>query len=204
MNIHSAVAMTEPAIQIEPSGGKREAILDAALDLFAERGFHGTAVPLVAKRANVGAGTVYRYFESKEALVNALYQREKQAFVLSLCENFPDAASPREKFRELWKRLWAFASEHQKSAIFLELHHHADYLDEQSLKLEEVVMQPILDFVRQSQANQALKDVDPQLLIAVVYGAFIQVVKAIWLGQLANSPETLMRAEACVWEAVRA
>lgn len=158
----------------------------------------------MAKRANVGAGTVYRYFESKEALVNALYQREKQAFVLRLCENFPENVPPREKFRELWRRLWAFASENQKSAIFLELHHHADYLDAKSLELENLVMQPILEFVRQSQANQALKDVDPQLLIAVVYGAFIQVVKAIWLGQLERSPETLARAEACVWEAVRA
>jgi hypothetical protein len=116
----------------------------------------------------------------------------------------PDDVPPREKFRELWRRLWAYASEKQQSAIFLELHHHADYLDERSRALEDLVMQPILEFVRQSQANQALKDVDPQLLIAVVYGAFIQVVKAIWLGQLERSPETLERAEACVWEAVRA
>lgn len=196
--------MTQSVVATVEPGGKREAILDAALELFAERGFHGTAVPLVAKRANVGAGTVYRYFESKEALVNALYQREKQAFVLRLCENFPEDVPPREKFRELWSRLWAYANENQKSAIFLELHHHADYLDAKSLELENLVMQPILEFVRQSQKNQALKDVDPQLLIAVVYGAFIQVVKAIWLGQLERSPEILARAEACVWEAVRA
>ena len=31
---------------------KRDAILDAALDLFAERGFYGTAVPLIAERAD--------------------------------------------------------------------------------------------------------------------------------------------------------
>jgi AcrR family transcriptional regulator len=195
--------MTQPAV-LQEAGGKREAILDAALELFAERGFHGTAVPLVAKRANVGAGTVYRYFESKEALVNALYQREKQAFVMRLIQNFPEDVPPREKFRELWRRLWAFANENQKSAIFLELHHHADYLDDKSRALEELVMQPILEFVRQSQQAQALKNVDPQLLIAVVYGAFIQVVKAVWLGQLKLSSDTLERAEACIWEAVRA
>ncbi|MGZ3428822.1 MAG: helix-turn-helix domain-containing protein, partial [Polyangia bacterium] len=57
---------------------KSDAILKAALELFVERGFHGTPVPLVAERAGVGAGTIYRSFESKEALVNALYQRWKQ------------------------------------------------------------------------------------------------------------------------------
>ncbi len=195
--------MTEASAIIE-SGGKREAILDAALELFAERGFHGTAVPLVAKKAGVGAGTVYRYFESKEALVNALYQREKQGFVLMLIEDFPQEGPPREKFRALWRRLWAFVSERPKSAIFLELHHHGDYLDDKSRALEDLVMQPILQFVRQAQEGQALKSVDPQLLIAVVYGAFIQVVKAIWAGQLELREDTLERAEACVWEAVRA
>ena len=44
---------------------KREAILEAALELFAERGFHGTAVPLIAAKAHVGAGTIYRHFKDK-------------------------------------------------------------------------------------------------------------------------------------------
>jgi AcrR family transcriptional regulator len=44
---------------------KRDAILDAALELFAEFGFYGTAVPQVAEKAKVGAGTIDRYFENK-------------------------------------------------------------------------------------------------------------------------------------------
>ena len=48
-------------------GDKREAVLGAALELFVERGFHGTTVPEIAERAGVGAGTIYRHFASKEA-----------------------------------------------------------------------------------------------------------------------------------------
>lgn len=70
-------------------GDKREAILAAALGLFVERGFHGTAVPEVAARAGVGAGTIYRYFASKEALVNALYQREKGLLAAIMLKDFP-------------------------------------------------------------------------------------------------------------------
>ena len=44
-------------------------------ELFTERGFHGTAMPLVAERAGVAAGTIYRYFDSKEALVDAVFQK---------------------------------------------------------------------------------------------------------------------------------
>jgi len=46
-------------------GDKQRQILDAALGLFAERGFHGTRVPLVAEAAGVATGTIYHYFDSK-------------------------------------------------------------------------------------------------------------------------------------------
>jgi AcrR family transcriptional regulator len=48
--------------------GKRAAILDEAIRAFAELGFRGTDVQVIADRARVGKGTVYRYFRSKEDL----------------------------------------------------------------------------------------------------------------------------------------
>lgn len=47
-------------------------ILEAALELFAEKGFAATKLTEVAKHAGVSKGTVYLYFESKEALFQAL------------------------------------------------------------------------------------------------------------------------------------
>ncbi|MEC2439513.1 helix-turn-helix domain containing protein, partial [Bacillus cereus] len=48
---------------------KQEDIFDAAMQLFAELGYDGTTIPMIAENAKVGAGTSYRYFENKEALV---------------------------------------------------------------------------------------------------------------------------------------
>ncbi|MBK7581747.1 MAG: TetR/AcrR family transcriptional regulator [Myxococcales bacterium] len=196
MNIHSGVALTQDT-------GKHDAILDAAVELFAERGFHGTAVPLVAERAHVGAGTVYRYFESKEALVNALFRREKQQFLAALMGDFPVNAAPREQFRELWRRMRRFAEERPASAMFLELHHHAPYLDEQSRQLENSGMELFYSFIRGAQERQALKPIAPEILAAVVHGAFTGVAKAAMTGQLAAVTEPMDLAEACLWEAVR-
>ena len=53
---------------------KRDDILNAAMELFGELGYDGTTVPMIAERAKVGAGTIYRYFENKESLVNILFQ----------------------------------------------------------------------------------------------------------------------------------
>src|SRR5215470_12938535 len=96
-----------PASRPSP-GDKREAILSAALELFVARGFYGVAVPEIAERAGVGAGTIYRYFESKEALVNAIYREQKQAFGAVTISDFPASAPTREQFHTLWNRMASF------------------------------------------------------------------------------------------------
>ncbi len=182
---------------------KREAILAAALELFAERGFHGTVVPDVAERAGVGAGTLYRYFESKEALVNALFQKWKGALLGILLNDFPMDAGPRQQFHEFWVRLGRFAADHPQAFAFLELHHHGAYLNEESRRMEEDGLQLLRSFVQQAQAQQAMKPVPAELLMALVYGAFTGLLKGCLLGYLQLTPEHLAQAEQVMWEAIR-
>lgn len=67
----AAVAL--PLSPLRPGADKREAILAAALRLIARLGLHATPMSAVAKAAGVAAGTLYLYFPSKEAMINALY-----------------------------------------------------------------------------------------------------------------------------------
>jgi AcrR family transcriptional regulator len=55
----------------------REKILEAALTLFRERGFTEATMREIAARAGVASGLAYYYFESKDAIVLAFYQRAK-------------------------------------------------------------------------------------------------------------------------------
>jgi AcrR family transcriptional regulator len=50
----------------------RSRILDAALDEFSEKGYHASTIDSIAERAGIAKGTVYRYFNTKEGLFNAL------------------------------------------------------------------------------------------------------------------------------------
>ena len=118
---------------------KAEAILEAALELFVERGFHGTAMPVLADKAGVSAGTIYHYFESKEALVNVLYRKWKSAIAKMLFEGFPADKPPREQFRTAWRLMAEFALAHRREFAFLELHNHQSYLDAQSKAIEEAI-----------------------------------------------------------------
>src|SRR6476660_9308482 len=80
MNIHSvpahAVARRPRAAPTDaPPASKREAILRAAIDVFADRGYFNAQVADVARAAGVAAGTVYLYFKSKDDLLVSIFER---------------------------------------------------------------------------------------------------------------------------------
>ena len=181
---------------------KREVILAAALGLFSERGFHGTAVPLVAERAAVGAGPIYRYFESKEALVNALYQKWTGELLARVVSDFPGGASAREQFTAVWRQLAGFVLDNPEVYTFLELHHHGSYLDAESRKLDARLHDFAVGAIQRAQAEKVLKAGAPELLLALVHGAFIGIVRACREGRLAVSLETYLAAEPSCWDLV--
>jgi TetR/AcrR family transcriptional regulator, repressor of fatR-cypB operon len=186
------------------SGDKREAIMSAALELFVERGFYGTAVPEIADQAGVGAGTIYRYFESKEALVNAIYREQKLLFGQLALESFPATAPTREQFRLLWMRMAKFAIERPSSFGFLELHHHARYLDAESRAVEQRMTALFSRVVTNAQARGELKAGDPRVLMGLVMGGFIGVIRGCMDVERALGDADWKLAEQCMWEAIRA
>jgi TetR/AcrR family fatty acid metabolism transcriptional regulator len=76
MNIHSVMRINAVARSAEdPPGHNQDAILRAAIDVFAERGFFNAQVADVARAAGVAAGTVYLYFKSKDDLLVSIFER---------------------------------------------------------------------------------------------------------------------------------
>ncbi len=191
----------EPAVATR--GDKREIITDAALDLFVERGFFGTVVPDIAAKAGVGAGTIYRYFASKEALVNAIYRQEKLRFASVVTDDFPFLAPTREQFRVLFMRMATFTVAHPKAFVFLELHHHARYLDAESRAVEERMLMLMSHVIVQAQARRDLKAGPPRLIMGIVMGAFVGVVRsALEVEQPLDDVDWTL-AEQCLWAAIR-
>ena len=199
-------APTRPSQQLavkKAAGDKREAITGAALELFVERGFYGTTVPEIADLAGVGAGTIYRYFDSKEALVNAMYREQKLLFSGAVLDQFPVAAPTREQFRSLWMRMAKFAVDHPKSFIFLELHHHARYLDDASRAVEQRMLDLFTAVVIAAQARRELKIGPARLLMGMVMGAFVGVIRScVEIDQPLDQADWTL-AEQCIWEAIR-
>jgi len=82
-------------------GPKRDAILRAAIDVFADRGYFNAQVADVARVAGVAAGTVYLYFRSKDDLLISIFERGMREALAEGRALVADAADPRERLRRL-------------------------------------------------------------------------------------------------------
>jgi AcrR family transcriptional regulator len=182
---------------------RKEAILEAALVLFAERGFHGTSVALIAEKAKVGAGTIYRYFKDKEVLVNVLYQEHKREMVESLLSGLPEGLPPRVLFHELWHRMVQFSRQKPKVLMFLEFHHHSPYLNEASRELTNQACARFYEFFETCRRQQVTKEMGPEVLMSFVTGAFTGLEKAFMDGTIEATTENETAAEELCWEAIR-
>lgn len=182
---------------------KRDDILEAALRLFARHGFDGTTMPELARAAGVGAGTIYRHFDSKEALVNALYRHWKQRIMLDVYAVLPQDEPWRARFRLLWGRLFDFARAHPDAMSFLDLHHHGDYLDPESREVEHRSIALLVQLVVLAQAEEVLAPVPPLTLLAMLYGSFLGVFRASLEGALDLDDATVALTEERAWALIR-
>jgi len=181
---------------------RRNQILAAALECFVTRGFHGTAVPQVAKAAGIASGTIYHYFPSKEALVNALFRHWKNEIAKYVFMGFPGTAPPREQFRAMFQEMVAFALANPKAFAFLELHNHRSYLDEESLAIESRLKDFGAMMVQRAQNEGLIKDGPPALLMELVFGAFNGMLQAHWEGRIELDEPAQVLAERACWEMV--
>jgi AcrR family transcriptional regulator len=171
--------------------------------VFAEHGLHGTPVPPIAAEAGVGVGTLYRYFDSKETLINAVFRDSKHRLKERLLSDLDLLHPSRSLFDNLWARLTAFAREEPDAFHFLEMQDHHSYLDPESRHQEQALLIPLGMMVVIGQRTGLLNDImKPDLAIALFWGAFVGVFKAERLGYLTLDDDDLTRARDACWLAI--
>ena len=102
MNIHSVPSSAVVSRKNRPDavpGAKRDAILRAAIDVFADRGFFNAQVADVARAAGVAAGTVYLYFRGKDDLLVCVFERTMREALARVRTAVADTTDPAERLR---------------------------------------------------------------------------------------------------------
>ena len=101
------------------SDDKRNAILDAATRVFAERGLTAAPTSEISKQAGVAEGTLFTYFKTKDGLINALYREIKLELADAMMSGFPRKKSVRTRLRHVWDGYvnWGITNPEQRRVL---------------------------------------------------------------------------------------
>src|SRR6476469_834124 len=173
MNIHS-VALTAVPRRDSTPGPKRDAILRAAIDVFAERGFFSAQVADIARAAGVAAGTVYLYFKSKDDLLVSIFDRSMREGLTLGRAAVADLDDPRERLRRLARgHLARLGGDRNLAIVFqVELRQSTKFMERFSSTLLRDYLGLIREAVADGQrAGTFRSDLKPTVAAKMLFGA---------------------------------
>ena len=160
-------------------GDKYRRILDAAIDVIAEKGFHNSRVSDIAERAGVADGTVYLYFKSKEQILMTALDGAFESFYRRAKEELASSTDAPAKLRTLARLHLRSLSQHRSLAVVLqtELRQSAKFLAEFSHRELKGYFDLIREIIREGQqAGRIRREVPDKIAAACLFGALDEMV----------------------------
>lgn len=185
---------------------KREEIVRAALELIAENGFHGAPMAMIANRAGVGAGTIYRYFESKDVLINKLYRALEERIYPAILAEYESNAPIRKRFIHLGSALLRYFISNPLDFRYLEQFHNSPYgveyrRDKILGKKEGCDVFRVL--FEEGMAERIMKDLPLVVLFALFFGPLLAVARDHILGFIRLEDVLITQTVEACWDTIK-
>ncbi|MBA2850815.1 AcrR family transcriptional regulator [Methanococcus maripaludis] len=158
---------------------KRKAIMDAALKLFTERGFHGTSTAQISKEAGVATGTLFHYFPTKEDLINNLYFEVKADLSRTMVKDLEPQVNFKDRLKKIWDNLIRWGLDNHNEFLFVGQFCNSPYIS--NFTREEVMKEyfTIHKLIEDGVTAGAVKKLPLELVIAMFYQNSRTVVQVI-------------------------
>lgn len=147
---------------------KQQDILNAALHLFVEAGFHGTPTSRIAKEAGVANGTLFYYFKTKEELIVALYNTIRYRFHTQAFAGHDPANGLRESLEMAFMRSLDWAGNHKDEFHFMQQFEASPYYQFPNKGDLSRQNDALLNIITQGVGERILKDMPVELLSLLI------------------------------------
>ncbi len=182
---------------------KREAIYQAALNLFNTRGFYNTPVSEVSKAANVATGTIYHYFPSKEDMILNLYSYVTDSMHRSLVRKFDGRAPFQEQFARFWKNLFDFYIKNEGYFLFLVQFDNSPFRNNLTHDEWKKPYLPLYQFIEKGMKTRILKSIDIDIVLSMLRGGIIAVAKAHIDNMVSIDPAKVYKSIEISWKGLK-
>jgi TetR/AcrR family fatty acid metabolism transcriptional regulator len=158
---------------------KRQLILDSAIKVFADKGYHGTRISDIAREAKIAYGLVYHYFKNKEDILDAIFVERWGGFieaVEAVARDGRPVAARLLSIAEIILSSYRERSEWVKVLVF-EIQRSQRFADPARVKVVGQLFAVIAGILREGQeAGELRRDLDPDLACYIFIGGLDIVV----------------------------
>ena len=198
MNIHLILrVMTQQVTD------KKEAIYEAAIKLLNERGFHSTPMSLIAKEANVAAGTIYLYFKNKEEMLNKLYLEIKEKYSNSLMRGYLETMPVRDAFELVWRNSLDFKLKRGAEFGVMEQFKNSPFIKKATTEEGLKIFSPVIKLVERAKREKIIKDYPDSIFHALFFAPVGELVKTHTIQRTEFTEEEKKLAFQGCWNAVK-
>jgi AcrR family transcriptional regulator len=185
------------------NGGKRRVILDAAVRVFATRGYHTSRVGDIAEEAGIAHGLLYHYFSSKEEVLETVFRENWSELLEAFARIEASEATSLEQLAAIAKILLrAWRERPDLVRVMVREVARSPQLQGQVDEIREG-FQLIQRVIERGQADGSFRDdVDPRLASWIFYGGLEEILTGWVLAQLPDGDEEVARAERTVVDVV--
>src|ERR1700758_3581425 len=183
MSIHSPMVR---AAELPQPESKRERILRAAIDVFAQSGYFNAKVSEIARAAGVADGTIYLYFDSKEDLLISVFREHTRNYLQSLERDLINVKTPEDRMRiAIRHHLQALGSNRSLAIVWqVELRHSLKFMTLLSHQEVADYLNILRKIVEQGQSEDAFRrTLHPQLVAKAVFGILDEMVTSWMLSE---------------------
>ncbi|WP_260705550.1 TetR/AcrR family transcriptional regulator [Edaphobacter flagellatus] len=177
-----------------PGSEKYQKILDAAVEVIAERGYFNCPVSAIAKRAGVADGTIYLYFKSKDDVLRTAIDTTFERFYRQVEERFQTLKGPREQLEYIAEVHLASAQVNRSMAILMqtEMRQSAKFIAEFSHHHLVRYIQVVREVIRRGQQEGIFRqDISDGVVAHCMFGAIDELLSsAVFTGRAYDAKAT--------------
>lgn len=160
--------------------------MDASLKLFCEKCFQDTSTASISQAANVGTGTLFCYFSSKEELVNALYLESKEELGVYVSEGVWDQPTFKARLKYIFDRRIQWYQGNREKVKFMVQFHSSSLITKVTREKALLGTKVLNDVVAKAIEDKEVTSISADLLTALISGYLHQAALYV----IENAPET--------------
>lgn len=180
----------------------KDKVLNAALELFIDHGYHGTSIKLIVEKSGVSTGSVYHHFSNKEDIIKELYAHTKQHMNEHILARVDLTKSIRKVLSEYWHSRIKYTLDFPLKAKFISTYFNSSLIQSERLISINAMYGDFMTLIQSSMKDQEIIELDIVFFFYDLFNACDAVNLYFETQDISSDPELIELAFKKYWRSI--